>query len=521
MLKAEQIKLNNTFNALTLTTGLLLVFFSHGIYTLILFWLDSPEYGHGILLAGIAGYILWQRRHAIASQPSTPNWIGVVITGAAILLYGMAIIGDIQIVKYYSLIIAIAGTPIALGGLRLFKPLAFPLTLLAFSIPFHPSINNFLTQELQLISSNIGVWFIRLMGMAALQDGNVIDMGSFVMLVEEACSGLRYLLPLASLSLLAAYYYRGNTLIKGIIFLSVVPITVIMNSLRIAVTGVIIKYFGTEAAEGFLHDFEGLVVFAAACMLLIGLLASLSLLLRGSLSIEKNFSIQGDTAPTKALLTQSNKPLWVLLTVIVLGGTIINVIALNKQEVIPQRELFSQFPLAIDSRDLYPDVLEDKFLDILNPDDYFIGDYLIPSSSPINVYMAYYQSQRQGSLIHSPKQCLPAGGWDILTMDSIDMSPMGMQGTGNRAVIKRDDRYLLVYFWINQQGDNFAEESDSQIALIKRSVLYSRTDATLVRVFIPFMMEPQGVALDEASADHTLQGFITHLNEAFPRFLPL
>ena len=89
----------------------------------------------------------------------------------------------------------------------------------------------------------------------------MIDLGTYQLQVVEARSGLRYLFPLMSFGFLIAYIYRGPVWQKLIIFLSTIPITVLMNSFRIGVIGVTVEYFGIAAAEGFLHDFEGWIIF--------------------------------------------------------------------------------------------------------------------------------------------------------------------------------------------------------------------------------------------------------------------
>ena len=92
----------------------------------------------------------------------------------------------------------------------------------------------------------------------------------------EACSGLRYLFPLISLSFIAAYLYKVEMWKRVVVFLSSVPITVLMNSFRIGVIGVLVEYYGIEQAEGFLHDFEGWIIFMACMGILFIIMAMLA-----------------------------------------------------------------------------------------------------------------------------------------------------------------------------------------------------------------------------------------------------
>lgn len=148
------------------------------------------------------------------------------------------------------------------------KTASVPLLFLVFMVPFPAFILNNLSSKLQLISSWLGVEFIRACDIMVYLEGNVIDLGNYKLQVVDACSGLRYLFPLASLAFLCAYLFKGPFWQKLLIFLSAMPLTIFMNSFRIGVIGVLVDNWGTEMAEGFLHDFEGWAVFLL-CMALL------------------------------------------------------------------------------------------------------------------------------------------------------------------------------------------------------------------------------------------------------------
>ena len=99
------------------------------------------------------------------------------------------------------------------------------------------------------------------MGVPVYLDGNVIDLGVYKLQVAEACSGLRYLFPIMSFSYVFAVLYRGPVWHKLVLLLSAVPIAVLMNSVRIGIIGVLVDRYGIGQAEGFLHFFEGWVIF--------------------------------------------------------------------------------------------------------------------------------------------------------------------------------------------------------------------------------------------------------------------
>jgi exosortase len=111
------------------------------------------------------------------------------------------------------------------------------------------------------VSSELGVFFLQLANVPVFLEGNIIDLGVLRLHVAEACSGLRYLFPILSFSYIFAVLYRGPMWHKAVLLISAAPITVFMNSLRIAVAGIIAQRYGTDWLEGFTHFFEGWVIF--------------------------------------------------------------------------------------------------------------------------------------------------------------------------------------------------------------------------------------------------------------------
>ena len=93
---------------------------------------------------------------------------------------------------------------------------------------------------------------IQLFGIPVYVEGNIIDLGVYKLQVAEACSGLRYLLPLTCISVLVAYLYKAPFWKKALLVVSAAPLTVLINSFRIAITAVLVNSFGISMAEGFL-----------------------------------------------------------------------------------------------------------------------------------------------------------------------------------------------------------------------------------------------------------------------------
>ncbi|MGB0734019.1 MAG: VPLPA-CTERM-specific exosortase XrtD, partial [Pontibacterium sp.] len=475
-------------------------------------WLGSPEYGHGLLIPFVVSYIIWDARDRVFANSFEPSWLGVLLCFASMSLFWFATLADLEAVKAYALVITLAALVLTFGGMSLLKQLAFPILLLLCAVPLPYLINKLLTLKMQLISSDLGVAMIRLMGMPVLQEGNVINMGSFKMLVAEACSGLRYMFSLISIGFVVAYFFKAPTWARILVVLSSIPITIVMNSLRIAATGWIIKEFGQAAAEGFMHAFEGWVVFVAALALQLGFIWILTKFIPGKQSFVSYFYLASGEKPTNfALWPRLPAPVIGFFVVVIGLGLLTLSARFSYEPYIPEREPFQQIPFVIDGRGLVTDTFEQEVLDVLKADDVFLGDYRHPSKLDVNVYMAYYESQRDGAVVHSPKDCLPSGGWEI---ENIQATPLpNLPGEGNRAVISKGDDRLLVYYWVAQQGINYANEHKARAMLLKESVLNNRTDAGLVRIIVP-------VKNSLEASESVAKEFIASMAQHLPKYLP-
>ena len=475
-------------------------------------WTTSDEYSHGLLIPFLIVYIVWSERGLIFDHKWVPAPSGLTLVIFGLVLNIAAVAADIESVKVYSMIVVTFGVLLVFSGTAITKRLLFPILLFLFAVPLPNLFNVLLTSKMQFISSSLGVWMLRVMGFAVYQDGNVIDMHNFKLLVAEACSGLRYLYPLMSIGLLLSYFYKGPRWIRFSIFIATVPVTIVMNSLRIAITGILIKNWGNEAAEGFLHDFEGWVVFIAALLLLLLIAGLLNIFTTGEQSFMDRFRQPASSSPACFFhydkLPRISLATFAFITVL---GSVGALISLTKQETIPARTTFENFPLFIDNRHLIRSTLSTEVLDVLKADDHFIGDYRAAGSESINLYIAYYGKQHGDKAIHSPKQCLPGGGWVVssLTQVNLDM----VDGDVNRAIIEKDNAKLLVYYWIYQQGNSYANEFVARASLLYQSVLYGRTDGALIRVIVP-------VNTEMSIAEREAHSFMRALKPILPNYLP-
>lgn len=472
-----------------LSVSVILLAFSYwsGMVDMFERWGKKEEYGYAYFLPIISAYLIWQRRETLIKTEFKPSWLGIVVILIAICLFIMGEIATTFTLVQYSFVLIIIGLAYAFLGWRAFKIVAGPLFLLFFIVPLPPFIYNNLSGKLQLISSELGVEVIRLFGISVFLEGNVIDLGDYKLQVVEACNGLRYLFPLVSLAFLAAYLYRVEFWKRAVVFLSSIPITVLMNSFRIGVIGVLVDNWGQHQADGFLHYFEGWVVFMSCLVILLIEMTLLAKIGSPNRKLKEVFGLEVPKPLTKGL-TYRARPVTSVHYAIVVSVVLIAVSSLyvtQQQQILPQRQDFSSFPLKLGHWQGDEDMLEENYLKSLKLDDYIIGDYSNSLGSLVNFYTAYYASQQAGSAAHSPRSCIPGGGWQIEEVKEIDLPKLYVNGEPlkvNRLVIMRGESKKLVYYWFQQRGRVITNEWLVKWYLFKDGLTKHRTDGALVRL---------------------------------------
>ena len=262
-----------SFGMVALAAGVALLSllpFWDGLTDMWFVWLNFPEYSHSLLIPPIAAFLIWQQKDRLELVTFEGSWAGVILVacGGALLMLGQ--LGTIYVIVEFAYLITLLGLVLAFTGPKGFRLITAPLLILFFMIPLPSFFATNLSSKLQLLSSLLGVWFMRLFGISVFVEGNVIDLGGYRLQVAEACDGLRYLLPLLTLGFLMAYFYKGARWKRVFLFLSSIPITVSMNSFRIGTIGLMVEHWGIAAAEGFLHEFQGWLVFMASAALMLG-----------------------------------------------------------------------------------------------------------------------------------------------------------------------------------------------------------------------------------------------------------
>jgi exosortase D (VPLPA-CTERM-specific) len=483
-------------------------------------WMDTPEYSHAVLIPPIAAFLIWQQKDHLERIPFSGSWWGVLIVllGGGLLVLGQ--LATIYTLEQYAYLVTLAGLVLSFTGRRAFRLLALPLLILVFMIPLPYFLLNNLSTKLQLMSSELGVWFMRLLDISVYVEGNVIDLGGYKLQVAEACNGLRYLFPLMTLGFLMAYFYKGAAWKRVVLFLSSIPITLVMNSIRVGTIGVMVEHWGIGMAEGFLHEFQGWAVFMVCTLLLFGEIAVLNRIGRESGTWRQLFGVEFPApTPNGAVLRRRPVPRSFIAAAAVLLAFVIVAFELPRPaEIIPSRASFSEFPARVAGWEGRRSSLDGVYLDALKLDDYLLADYSDASGRSIDLYMAYYNSQRKGEAVHSPRSCLPGGGWQLREFGQRTLPGILINGRPlrvNRTLIELGNQRQLVYYWFQQRGRIVTNEFAVKWYLFWDALTRHRTDGALVRIIAAL---PPGSNAEPA--DGALTEFASQIAPQLPRFIP-
>jgi exosortase D (VPLPA-CTERM-specific) len=483
-------------------------------------WTDSPEYSHCLLIPPIAAFLIWQQKDRLERVSFAGSWLGValVLFGGALLVIGQ--LGTVFTLVEYAYVVTLYGLILSFLGGRAFRVIGIPLLILLFMVPLPAFFFNNLSTQLQLWSSELGVYFIRWFDISVFLEGNVIDLGGYKLQVAEACSGLRYLFPLMTLGFLMGYFYKGAPWKRIVLFLSSIPITVLMNSLRIGLVGVTVDRWGSDMAEGILHEFQGWMIFMVSAALMLGEIAVLNVIGREAGTWRQLFGVEypGPT-PSGIPIRHRKLPVSFLAAgALIIVFIMISALVPRTAELIPERTPFVQFPVQIGAWRGQRQSLEGIYSDALQLDDYVLADYSNGTGVVVNLYISWYNSQRKGEAVHSPRSCLPGGGWQMHDFGQRELPGVSIDGQPlrvNRTLIELGNQRQLVYYWFQQRGRIIDNEFTVKWYLFWDAITRHRTDGAMVRLITPLP-----TTASEADADRRLTDLVARIAPDLPRYVP-
>jgi EpsI family protein len=278
--------------------------------------------------------------------------------------------------------------------------------------------------------------------------------------------------------------------------------------------------WGREAADGLLHDFEGVSVFLGCIVIL---LIEIWLLLRLSGDRRRLRDAMALEIPSnkperlKALLRWPTSASLTAVGLLALAA-VLTVASPERTHARPARDSFSGFPLQLAEWRGSPDRLGQDVLEVLKLDDYLLANYSNSQGAAINLYAAYYAVQTDGNSAHSPRACLPGNGWEIQRFGGRRLDTVLVDGRPldvNRVVMQKGENRALVYYGFQQRGRFDTDEYVIKLHIFADSLLRGRTDGAMVR-----LVTGLGLGEEVRAADARLQAFAASALPELRRHIP-
>ncbi len=480
-------------------------------------------YSYAYLVPFVVLYLFWEKREEWTAIPPSASWKGLIPLLLGICLFWIGELAGEFYTVYISLWLVLVGLFWIHHGWQRLKRVWFAFFFILTMFPVPQFIHTKLTLNLRLISSRLGVNIIQASGLPAYREGNIIDMSFAKFQVVEACSGLHSLISLFVLGLLLVYFFNTHIWKRIFLLLSTVPISILANSMRIAMTAFIFKYWGPEMAQGFFHLFSGFLIFIVCIPVLLIEMWLLSKLppveTRANSTVNEKKPVSHKNSVDKDVGSNSSGK-WFqgvfVAGVVLLGATLGFSTGIDFREKTPMNRSFDLFPLKINEWTGMRKTMDQRIIDALDFSDYIIVDYQNKNGGNVELYVAYYESQTKGASIHSPATCLSGSGWEFneagsAVIKAADNDSMEV----NRAFIQKGTYEQLCYYWFPGRGRVLANAYELKLFAFWDALTRQRTDGALVRLITPvYEIE------DLEDAEKRLQEFVKDIVPVLEEFIP-
>lgn len=235
-------------------------------------WSRLDYYSHGYMIPFVALWAASAQRHVLPRLPRSRDARGAALIAASLVAYLLGLAAGLVWLAGVATVAVLAGAVLYARGPAWLRALAFPIGYLLFMVPVPDAWLAPLIVRLQLLVSSAGTALLHVLGQPVLRVGNVLQLPSGEELfVAEACSGITSLITLVPLGVFLAYFVERGFWRRSLLVLTVVPVALAGNLVRVLLTVAVAGELGAEAAtESSLHVWVGLSTYVLACLVLLG-----------------------------------------------------------------------------------------------------------------------------------------------------------------------------------------------------------------------------------------------------------
>jgi exosortase len=434
-------------------------------------WRTDPFYSHGPLVPVVSIALLWTRRHQFRARPEvTPLALGVLIFSAVLHLLGVRLL--FEFLSAISIIGLFAGGCLLAGGRDFLKTAAFPLLYLLFAIPLPMIVLQQVSLPLQLFSTVCAQGALAALGCDVARHGVLLIFPKFTLAVADACSGLRSLLTVLAISTLAAHLSAGTLARKSVLVLFSSIAALLVNILRIALSGLIGLAFDGETACLIFEKYSGYFFFALVVLSTVGVFKLVS---PGASPAAAPDREPRAPVPWQAFRWTVVIPLFAV--VLPMGGAA-KLLQVGRKASAPTllsgwRPSIAGWETAeVQSRPAFPG--EEQLTGLLR------------SGAGTSVRFNVLHSVN-GRYLHSPEACSLAAGW-IPERQSVDA------GSIHLWILRRGTERACVIFWFDLGGKLRRGSIDQHLGALGQRLVRGAIDSAYAEIVLPL---PPGTKFDE------------------------
>jgi exosortase len=234
---------------------------------------STEQGGHGPIVLATGVWLLWRELKAGNAEPRPGKLTtGLLLMAPLMAIFLLSRITGVLEIEAFAMYGALITAAYLLVGGAVLRTIWFPLVYLAFTLPPPDSVVAAVTQPIKIAISTWVVSLLDLVGYPVASSGVTIQIGQYQLLVAAACAGLNSIVTLGALCLFYVYLrHRSNFTAFVVMSLAAIPVAIVSNFVRVLALVLVTYHFGDAAAQGFIHDFAGLLMFAVALLTVFGI----------------------------------------------------------------------------------------------------------------------------------------------------------------------------------------------------------------------------------------------------------
>ncbi len=246
--------------------GIFAACFYPALEILVYKWSISEDYTHAFFVVPIIVYMIWQKRYVLSQNESSGIGLLLVVSFSCVYLLSLQI--HVPAAMILATVMFVISCFVYIAGFKILTDLTIPIILIILIVPIPLQLLTIITGTLQLWVSETATSLIRFFAIPIFREGNVLHIAERSFQVVEACSGIRSLISMTTLSLIIGYFTLTRKRSLWMLFIVSIPIALIVNVVRVVCMVVAYHFFKLDITVGTSHTIAGLLLFGFGLVLL-------------------------------------------------------------------------------------------------------------------------------------------------------------------------------------------------------------------------------------------------------------